>query len=138
MPTCLLLFLRKITGFMAWGGWHLLSEDQRGCIIPLIFMILLLRGIPTPNPPHLYDGHPPPRHPPPSPPSPLATPIATPALRKSPRPRQCWPLIGQRSVYKPCPGIAKALGDHLRDSSHLRGTERELISQNREKSAVGA
>ncbi len=39
-----------------------------GCIIPLIFMILLLRGLPTPNPPHLYDGHPPPPSPPTSPP----------------------------------------------------------------------
>ncbi len=55
------------------------------------------------------------------PPSPLATLPSRhppPPPRKSPRPRQCWPLIGQRSVYKPCPGIAKALGDHLRDSSH--------------------
>jgi hypothetical protein len=33
--------------------------------------------------------------------------------------------------------MAKALGDYMGDSSHLRGTERELISQTREKSAVG-
>ncbi len=35
MPTCLLLFLRRINDFMARGGWHLLSQDQGGFIIPL-------------------------------------------------------------------------------------------------------
>ncbi len=36
---------------MAREGWCLLSQDQGDCIIPQIFMILLLRGDSSPNPP---------------------------------------------------------------------------------------
>ncbi len=80
MPTCLLLFLRKITGFMAWEGWYLLSQDQGGCIIPLDLYDTVAEGEFQPQTLHTFVmvTPPPPRHPPCYPPP------ATPPPRHAP------------------------------------------------------
>jgi hypothetical protein len=83
MPTCLLLFLKKIIGFMAWEGWYLLSQDQGGCIIPLDLYDPVAEGEFQPQTLHTFV-----MVTPPSPP-PLPPPCHPPSPQENPRPQLC-------------------------------------------------
>jgi hypothetical protein len=68
IPTCLLLFLRRISDFMACEGWHLLSRDQGGCHYPSYLYDSVVEGSSNPKASAPLWWSPSPPSPPPPPP----------------------------------------------------------------------
>jgi hypothetical protein len=106
MPTCQRILCWRVGGFIAWEQCY--PPRSEGSTITLNLYNPVWREIPAhphPSPP----SNPPPTHP------------GNTSGWYFPRP--CWPLIGQRSVYKPGPAVATS---HLTSACKEFNTIREM------------